>query len=171
VAKGSRDGPAGGRAAPGISRYFSERLSKVILDLATSLAAQERGELHIVHAWELQGESSLRHGRNALPKADVDAMVRAARSAHEHALERLLAKYERSGLSGYVHVLKGRPADVIRRQAAEHRVELIIMGTVGRTGVPGFFIGNTAENVLTRADCSVLTVKPADFVSPVKLEA
>ena len=42
------------------------------------------------------------------------------------------------------------------------------MGTVGRTGIPGFFIGNTAEGILTQVNCSVLTVKPVGFESPVK---
>jgi nucleotide-binding universal stress UspA family protein len=48
--------------------------------------------------------------------------------------------------------------------------ELLVMGTVCRTGIPGFFIGNTAEMILGQVDCSVLTVKPKDFESPVKLE-
>ena len=44
------------------------------------------------------------------------------------------------------------------------------MGTVCRTGIAGFFIGNTAESILQQVDCSVLTVKPDGFVSPVVLE-
>ena len=51
--------------------------------------------------------------------------------------------------------------------ANEIGAELIVMGTVGRTGIPGFFIGNTAETILNQIDCSVLTVKPHGFVSPV----
>ena len=41
------------------------------------------------------------------------------------------------------------------------------MGTVCRTGIAGFFIGNTAEKTLQQVDCSVLMVKPEGFVSPV----
>ena len=44
------------------------------------------------------------------------------------------------------------------------------MGTVSRTGVTGFLIGNTAEKVLRQVDCSVLVVKPDKFVTPVKLD-
>ena len=50
------------------------------------------------------------------------------------------------------------------------RFKNIVMGTVCRTGIPGFFIGNTAEYVLSRVHCSVLTMKPAGFVSPVTLD-
>jgi nucleotide-binding universal stress UspA family protein len=45
------------------------------------------------------------------------------------------------------------------------------MGTVARTGIAGFFMGNTAESILTQLECSVLTLKPQGFVSPVTLEA
>jgi hypothetical protein len=37
------------------------------------------------------------------------------------------------------------------------------------TGVAGLIIGNTAENVLRQVDCSVLTVRPDRFVTPVRL--
>ena len=43
------------------------------------------------------------------------------------------------------------------------------MGTFCRTGVRRFFIGNTAEGVLERVDCSLLTVKPDGLVSPIQL--
>jgi universal stress protein E len=42
------------------------------------------------------------------------------------------------------------------------------MGTVGRAGIAGLLIGNTAEKILHQVECSVMTVKPDGFVSPVK---
>lgn len=44
------------------------------------------------------------------------------------------------------------------------------MGTVSRTDVGGLFIGNTAEMILGRLNCSVLAVKPPAFRTPVSLE-
>jgi nucleotide-binding universal stress UspA family protein len=44
------------------------------------------------------------------------------------------------------------------------------MGTVARTSIPGFFIGNTAEAILEQIDCSVLAVKPDGFETPVSSE-
>ena len=58
---------------------------------------------------------------------------------------------------------------MIPELAAEKEVELIVMGTVSRTGVAGFLIGNTAEKILGQVDCSVLTVKPDGFITPVRL--
>jgi nucleotide-binding universal stress UspA family protein len=59
---------------------------------------------------------------------------------------------------------------VIVELAAAENSDLIIMGTIGRTGIPGLLIGNTAETVLGQVDCSVLTVKPEGFDTPVRLE-
>lgn len=53
--------------------------------------------------------------------------------------------------------------DVVRRD----RVELLVIGTIARTGVPGLLIGNTAEDVLNGAAVSVIAVKPPGFESPV----
>jgi nucleotide-binding universal stress UspA family protein len=52
--------------------------------------------------------------------------------------------------------------------ASELKADLIVVGTVGRRGVEGLLLGNTAESVLTHCDCDVLAVKPADFVSPIR---
>jgi hypothetical protein len=67
------------------------------------------------------------------------------------------------------HLRKGNPAEVITRFVAEERIDAVVMGTVVRLGLPGFLIGNTAETVLDRVSCSLFTVKPEGFVSPVTL--
>ncbi len=48
--------------------------------------------------------------------------------------------------------------------------DLIVMGTVARTGVPGLIMGNSAETILSQIDCSVLAIKPPGFVSPIRAE-
>lgn len=147
----------------------ASQLAGLIMDLAVSLAASESAELHIVHAWRLPSESTLRYGRAALPAKEVDALAADARRAHETALNELLRRYPLDEVSVRVHLVKGGAAEVIREQVKGNRIDLVVMGTVGRTGIPGFFIGNTAEGVLSQVDCSVLAVKPSGFISPVKL--
>ena len=85
--------------------------------------------------------------------------------------DELIGKYSVKNLNHRLHFLKGDAAALITDLAAKERIDLIIMGTVCRTSVAGFFIGNTVENVLQQVNCSVLTVKPEGFVSPVKLKA
>ena len=58
---------------------------------------------------------------------------------------------------------------MIPEMVAKKGVDLIVMGTVCRTGLAGFFVGNTAEDILQQVDCSVLALKPEGFVSPVEL--
>jgi nucleotide-binding universal stress UspA family protein len=72
--------------------------------------------------------------------------------------------------SGHVYLERGPAAATIRDLCLKLDTDLLVMGTVGRTGIPGFFIGNTAENLLQTTSASILAVKPRDFVSPVTLE-
>ena len=51
--------------------------------------------------------------------------------------------------------------------AKQLAADVIVMGTVARTGVPGFIMGNTAETILNQIDCSVLAIKPPGFETPV----
>ena len=143
-------------------------LNKLILDLAISLTQQEGSELHIVHAWRMAYESTLRSGRAHLSKLEVDRLVRDIRKDHKKRFEVLLDSYGLHNLSAKIHLLKGDPSDVVPALAKKKRVELVVMGTIARTGIPGFFIGNTAEKTLAEVDCSVLAVKPKAFSTPVE---
>lgn len=146
----------------------SKELNTLILDLATSLALRENSELHIVHAWSMPYESTLRSGRARLPKTEVDRLVQETRKTHKKWLDELLGQYDLQNLPAKVHLLKGDPGEVVPDLAQEMLVELIVMGTVARTGIPGFFIGNTAEKTLAAVDCSVLAVKPKAFSTPIR---
>jgi len=66
--------------------------------------------------------------------------------------------------------VEGWADKVIPEFAEQQHIDLIVMGTVSRTGIPGFFIGNMAEKILLKINCSVLAVKPDDFISPVQLD-
>ncbi len=57
-----------------------------------------------------------------------------------------------------VRVLSGHPASEILNFIDQEQVDLVVMGTHGFTGLAHFFLGSTAEKVVRRAGCSVLTV-------------
>jgi len=152
-------------------------LNRDVLHLASSVALADFAELHIVSAWEAVGESTLRGGFINTPAAEVSAYVEGIRRRQQRNLDRLIdeaANYLDRGALEYlepqIHLVKGPPRREI--PAAAHRLgaDLVVMGTVARTGVPGLLIGNTAETILNQIDCSVLAVKPAAFVTPVTLE-
>ncbi len=60
-----------------------------------------------------------------------------------------------------VHLMHGEAAEVIPQFVSGHGTDLLVMGTIGRTGLSGILMGNTAERILNRVECSVLAVKPA----------
>jgi nucleotide-binding universal stress UspA family protein len=55
--------------------------------------------------------------------------------------------------------LEGDPATEIVRYASEAGIDLIVMGTHGRTGLERLLMGSVAEKVMREARCSVLVVK------------
>jgi nucleotide-binding universal stress UspA family protein len=147
-----------------------------ILEMAISLALSESAELHIAQAWSATGEGTLR-GIGRRPESEVAAYVNDLKDQHEQNLAALLRETtEKLGQSALeylepqTHSLRGSPDREIPALANRMGCDLVVMGTVARTGISGFFMGNTAETVLNQLDCSVLAIKPPGFVSPVSLE-
>jgi nucleotide-binding universal stress UspA family protein len=57
--------------------------------------------------------------------------------------------------------------DGILDHVRESKTDLVVLGTRGKTDLKTFFMGTTAERIVTHAPCSVLAVKPEGFVCPV----
>lgn len=149
-------------------------LNQQILEMASFLAFSEQSELHIVYAWLVVGGDMMQNSHFDVQREEIGAWMTAQRKGLENrqdefkiALQRLLHERNLSSLSPEVHLLEGEADDVIPRLALEKQVDTVIMGTLGRSGLAGIFMGNTAENILTQINCSVLALKPEGFVSPV----
>lgn len=151
-----------------------EVLNRRILELAGSLALSDFAELHLVHAWDAPAESLTRLWGDESTEENVTAYVESERLLHRSGLERFAAALrDWIGAEGYdylspqLHLPRGDPREVIPALARELKTDLVVMGTLARTGIAGFIIGNTAESILDHIGCSVLAVKPDGFVSPV----
>jgi len=84
-------------------------------------------------------------------------------------LEARLTAEDRATLSARpALVVADQPADAITAHAKEAAIDLIVMGTHGRTGVSHLLVGSVAERVVRTAPCPVLTVRHPehDFVLP-----
>lgn len=68
-----------------------------------------------------------------------------------------------------IHFANGSPEDCILSAIENLDIDLLIMATVGRGGLPGMLLGNTAERLLPEIPCSILAIKPDDFQCPVPL--
>jgi universal stress protein E len=152
---------------PEISGDARDTLNRTILDLASTFCSREGAELHVVHAWTLFFESLLR-GRGRLNAVEVERWIQEEAHRRRQLVDELLASHGVADVR--LHLVKGEAAKTILWVAVREHIDLLVMGTVCRTGIPGFIIGNTAERVLDTVDCSVLTVKPVGFVTPVAPE-
>ena len=141
-------------------------LSRTLMELATSLAQIQGGDVHVVHAWRLEGESLLRSGRAHLRTSDIDELVEQEKMAAELAFQWLVGEFESVGPQIHSHLRRGAPTEVITNVARQVRPGVVVMGTLARSGLPGLIIGNTAERLLAELETSVIAVKPPGFISP-----
>jgi len=137
-----------------------------LLKIGTSLARSEQGQVEVVHIWRLDGEATLSGPRFKLSGAEIDALAEKAQAIHQEWLDRLLAPY--AGQPIKARLLKGLPGPTLAEYIEKKKPDIVVMGTVARTGLPGLLIGNTAEFVLGQISCSVLAIKPKGFKTPVK---
>lgn len=157
------------------SEPVEQALNLSILDLAISLALSDFAALHLDHAWEGFAEGTIRARGDKMTK-DIAAYVDNEHMLHRKGLDRLAETLrDRIGAEAYqylsprFHLPKGAPKTVVAAVAEELRADLVVMGTVARTGISGLIIGNTAEAILDQLACSVLAIKPPGFTTPVKL--
>lgn len=151
-------------------------LNRQILEMSLTLAHRDGAELHIVHAWSAVGENALGGVRSGLMKEEVLEYVAGVEASQQRHLSELLEQAKGwvgqdifDAVKPKKHALKGLAHEVVTELTRTLSADLLVMGTVGRTGIPGFIIGNTAETIFGGIDCSVLAIKPAGFVSPVKV--
>lgn len=147
----------------------STKLNDLIMELALAVSKIEKSELQIIHVWSMFGERTLRGPRFRKTESQMRKLMRDAKNVHKEWLDKLLGKIRFGRKKPKIHLIKGDPSMVIPRVAKSQKIDLIVMGTVCRTGLPGLIIGNTAESILNQVNCSVLTVKPKGFVTPVTL--
>lgn len=145
-----------------------DRINKTIMELGMSITEYENGQFHVVHAWDLFGVS---FSKSRFKPGEFEETKRKAEAEVATAFDNFLSPYELSHRADRVHLLCDEigPGRAISELAKQQETDLIVMGTVARSGVAGALMGNTAERVLDQVECSVLTVKPDWFISPVTL--
>jgi nucleotide-binding universal stress UspA family protein len=76
-------------------------------------------------------------------------------------LKNIIPAADRQGLDWEMVILYGMPFLEIIRYAKDNAVDMIVIGTHGRSGMEHIMFGSTAEKVVRKAHCPVLSVKPA----------
>ncbi len=141
-----------------------------VLHTAVSTAQFIDARLLIVSAVSYPLEGAMM--RTECSQEDLDKYrLKIQTDAEREVFDRLSMTDYRTIQQGTQIIVQGGPADtVVEQVVVENHADLLVMGTIGRGGVPGFLIGNTAERLLYGLQCSLLAIKPDDFVSPVKVD-
>jgi nucleotide-binding universal stress UspA family protein len=122
---------------------------------AIRLAAGRGAPLFIAHV--LRIPAPLSPDGFPLPRT-ADELAAAARREAGPAVESLLKKARRARVRATGLLLTGRPDQAIARAAKKHGVDLLIVGTHGRSGLPRLILGSVAGRVIAAAPCPVLAV-------------
>ncbi len=104
-----------------------------------------------------------------IPEFDASKYNDAMQSHHKEAMTQHANNFAIPVANTYVE--KGLPETVIEQIALKVDAELVILGTIGRTGISAALIGNTAEHVIDQLNCDLLALKPDGYVSPLADEA
>lgn len=154
----------------------NDALNRHLLELSSALALSDFAELHLAHCWEPLSEEMMRLWSDPDDAEQIADSVQTEHLRHQEGLERLTSELrDWIGAEAYdylkpiPHLLQGSAPDTLPALVEQLQLDLVVMGTVGRAGIPGLIIGNTAETLLSRLQCALLAIKPEGFVSPVTL--
>ena len=152
---------------------LNQNLNRKILEIAASLALSDFASLHIIHAWEAFAEKRIL-SRNVSSEIAAEYLKR-EHDYHQNWLNNLsddligwIGKDAYNYLSPSFDLTKGPAKKIIAQRISDLGSDLVVMGTVARTGIPGIIIGNTAETIIDQIACSVLAIKPDDFKTPIE---
>jgi nucleotide-binding universal stress UspA family protein len=143
-----------------------QTLNRTILDWALTLDALGDAQLTILQAWTAYGARIL---KSHMPPGEFKQFIEATRRHEEDALAQFVKPFADRLVDAAVESTYGEPEEAIARFVESHGIDVVVMGTVARTGIAGVVMGNTAERVLQRLRGSVLAVKPPGFQTQVTL--
>ena len=135
-------------------------ISDLVLQLGVSMAGMHESQLYVLHVLEL-----------GLGRREWDS-YKIRKRARAEATQKLDDQLVRVGAANLtkpprIDIVVDAADTAIIRRIEQCEIDLLAMGTVARGGIAGVLTGNTAERLLPRIPCSLLAVKPDDFICPV----
>ena len=124
---------------------------------AVDTAKTNRAELLLVHV--LAPVMPMVGGDAYVSPQVYQEIEASARAEAQKQLDRLVAKAKKAGVRTRTLLREGVTHEQITRTARSGRVDLVVIGTHGRTGLAKFFLGSVAGRVVSTASCPVLTVR------------
>ena len=131
--------------------------SEHALQYATALAGRLGASLHLLHVVEDPAASVAWNAEGVLP--DLTGLRNALLADAEQRLLACRSDAERAQVPVVTTARTGLVADAVVEYAKALGIDLVVMGTHGRTGMAHLLMGSVAEQVLRHAPCPVLTVR------------
>ncbi len=136
----------------------SEKGAKVGIELAKL----SRGKAIIVYVADIGkyiSPAGLIQPFGGISPEAVDSIAASIREAGEKAVLQVTKLAEASGITSESLIVEGDPASEILRTAEENEIGVIVMGSIGKTGLEKFLMGSVAEKVVRNSKLPVLIVR------------
>jgi nucleotide-binding universal stress UspA family protein len=127
--------------------------SDVALDFAIDLARRRGANIRLLHVFQVPPYVGWEDGSMAVASVEL---FRDLRDRVDEQLSELVERCSRAGVTATSEQLEGPAHTRIAELSAE--VDLLVMGTHGRTGLPRLLLGSVAERVVRMAKCPVISV-------------
>jgi universal stress protein E len=131
-----------------------QRFNHQIIDYAKMFSRLTDGPAHVVttHITPTLDNATM------IPGFDLEHLKAEVLSFNNRKLQELVANHNIA--PDKLHVIAGLAEERIPSLSKQINAQLVVMGTIGRSGIKGAFMGNTAERLLTCLQCEVLALKP-----------
>lgn len=137
-----------------------QALNKKVIQSASEMSAKLKARLHLINCYP-SAPSAI---AVEIPEFDTYKYQTSVKSFHEKELTNLVVSAK--GEVYETHLVEGMPEDEIPKLAKEIDAGLVVLGTIGRTGISAALLGNTAEHVIGQLNCDLLALKPDGFKCP-----
>lgn len=136
--------------------------SKLALTYAIEIAQKFASEVMVVHVDQPLAPVMMGDLSPGLDMGTVNRIAEEQRLMALKELDQLTARLREAGLKSRSLMRVGAPFLEIIHAAQSENVDLIVMGTHGRTGLAHVLMGSVAERVVNKAHCPVLTIRHPD---------
>ncbi|OOP57497.1 MAG: hypothetical protein AYP45_02845 [Candidatus Brocadia carolinensis] len=137
--------------------------SEMALKYAIEFAEKYRAKLYLMHVLDIRV-----YDINEPELYNVNIVDEETIAKLRERLLRCVTEDTRGKIPVEAIILQGVPFSEIIRASKEHKIDLIVIGTHGRTGISHAIMGSVAEKVVRKAPCPVLTIRHPehDFIMP-----
>jgi nucleotide-binding universal stress UspA family protein len=137
---------------------FSEH-SKKTVSYATRTATRHNSTIYLLHVFQIPDYVVTPYARRRQNSAEVQSHIVSAEQEARETLEAFAQELLSGGIKVQPYLRVGYPFDEIVLMANHFKVDLIIIGSHGRSGISRLLVGSTAARVVEHALCPVLVVK------------